>query len=210
VLSLAAAAFGLWRQFHDEIEAKLRPGGAYASVPDWGAKSAEQAARLACLFHLWDHGQEGEIGAECMAGAVRVARWFLSEAVWFVARTGASEPEEWRDARALDHWLDGRAPIGLAEVLRYGPGRIRKADRRDAALGVLQDLHRVRLVGGRAERSPFIPPPGGSATAIPAVRATPGQQNSRNSKNSSSRAVHPEIPDEEIAEREAIEGEDAA
>lgn len=186
VLALSPGAFARWRFFHDGVELDMRSGGPYVTVPDWASKTAEQAARLAALFHLWDMGPTGEIGVEHLQMGTEVARWFLREAVRFVARTGADEPPEWRDARALDRWLEGRAPIGLAEILRYGPNRVRKADRRDAALGILAELHRVRAVGGRVERSPFLAPLGRPATAIPAISAISEGPSSKNSGNSSS------------------------
>jgi len=204
VLGLSPEAFAEWRAYHDGIERDMGPGRIYSVVRDWASKSAEQAARLACLLHIWDCGPEGKIGEEHMRGAVRLARWYLGEAVRFAARSGTAEPEEWRDARALDRWLEGRTPIGLTEILQKGPGRVRRADRRDAALGILASLHRVRVieeqVEGRAERqverSPFLPPSGGAATAIPAISAILGARNSKNSRNSSSNGVV--LPDIEL------------
>ena len=46
-LSLSPPAFGVWRSLHDEVEAELSRVGEFGSVPDIGAKIAENA-------HRWD------------------------------------------------------------------------------------------------------------------------------------------------------------
>jgi Protein of unknown function (DUF3987) len=64
VLRLSQDAFDIWRQFHDDIESELGGKGEFAQLPDFGAKAAEQAVRIACVLHVFEKGPKGEIGAD--------------------------------------------------------------------------------------------------------------------------------------------------
>src|SRR5205085_657136 len=56
LLQLSAGAFAAWREYHDAIERELKPLGEYASVCDFAAKSAENAARIAGCLHVFEGG----------------------------------------------------------------------------------------------------------------------------------------------------------
>lgn len=59
VLGLASPAFTVWRTLHDEIE--LSRTGEFGAIPDIGAKIAENAARLAAIFHVVGYGPAGPL-----------------------------------------------------------------------------------------------------------------------------------------------------
>ncbi|WP_416224074.1 DUF3987 domain-containing protein [Thiohalophilus sp.] len=40
---------------HNQVERELGEFGDYSLVADVGAKSAENAARIACVFHVWQN-----------------------------------------------------------------------------------------------------------------------------------------------------------
>jgi hypothetical protein len=143
VLKLSAEAFRLWRAYHDEVEAELRPFGAYKGIGDFAAKSADNAARIAGCLHVFSHGPSGVISADVMGHAVVVARWYLREALRVMDLL--DEPQDWTDARSLDSWL---ATVGTAptrDVLHRGPGALRNRLRRDAAIKVLEEMGRARV-----------------------------------------------------------------
>lgn len=142
-LPLCAAAKTYWIGLHDEIERELGPKGALAEASDTAAKTAENAARLACLFHIFEHGPVGEIGVEAIKAGCTIARWYAYEAMRVLNQL--DPPKVLADAHAIETWLlendDKRNPQNL---LQYGP--VRKLVARDAALALLESANRQRRV----------------------------------------------------------------
>lgn len=169
-LRLSPEAFRVWREYHDEIERQLAPLGDYATACDFAAKSAENAARIAGCFHIFD-GAAGSIAPETMRHATTLARWYLREAIR--ALDLLDEPQAWADARLLDAWLERAGDATTRDVLRLGPGALRAKARRDAAIAVLTETGRARVeTFGRCEKLARNPSLRHSATATPATSAT--------------------------------------
>ena len=119
-----------------------------AELRDFAAKAAEQAARIAGVLHVFEHGPVGAIGAGHMEAGARIAIWHLHEARRVLALTGHTG--EAADAAALLEWLgeQGEPPIA-GNILRLGPYRVRDKARRDRALAKLAEhnLARAERVG---------------------------------------------------------------
>lgn len=102
MLGLSPAAFEIWMGYYNATETEQAEGHQYASIPDFASKSAEQAARLAGIFHvISDAGESDEVQGETMAMAVKVAGWYLDEA----RRIFGTEPIAFGYARKLEDWL---------------------------------------------------------------------------------------------------------
>lgn len=145
VLTLSAEAKARWVSFHDEMEAALAPGAALAKADDAAAKMAENAARIAALFHLLKHGPEGKIEIEDMAAASCLARWYAHEAVR--ATEQLSPSKELKDAKDLLSWLVDQADKCRTRqvIAQSGPWALRKdSARRKAALALLLDTGHIR------------------------------------------------------------------
>jgi putative DNA primase/helicase len=147
-LPLTAEAKAVWVAFHDEVEARLAVGGDYADIRDVASKCADNAARLAALFHIFEYGGGGAVGPGAMEGGCMLAAWHLDEARRFFGEIAL--PQEMADAARMSHWvLQYAKTLGVAEVAtrdlqRMGP--IRKKDRLEAGLDELQAHHHVRVV----------------------------------------------------------------
>jgi hypothetical protein len=126
-----------WMRFFNSIEWQMKRSGEFEDVADVGAKIAEQAARIAGVFHVVTWGAEGEISGPLMEGAIGVASWHLNEVRRVISTT--APPQDVDDAAVLLGWMLGRGPdpIDPREILQFGPFRLRNNKRRDAALGVL-------------------------------------------------------------------------
>lgn len=150
VLSLSSKAKAAWVAFADEVEAELRPGGDMEQARDVASKAADNAARLAALFHVFEHGPCGEIGAEHLAMASRVVTWHLYEARRFlgemalpVEAINAARLEAWLVERCLAEGLDG---VSTREILRRGPNSTRTRKSMGAAVAELAEAGRARIV----------------------------------------------------------------
>jgi putative DNA primase/helicase len=150
-LPLSAEAHRVWVEFHNDVEGALARQGEFGDVRDFAAKTADNAARIAGVFHVLEHGPVSEIAAETMKQAARLALWHLHEAKRII---GAIEvPEAVADAKALLDWLLAQdSDVAPRDVLRRGPNPLRDRGRRDEAIEVLIETHHlVRKRVGRTQ-----------------------------------------------------------
>jgi putative DNA primase/helicase len=146
MLSMTTNAKTAWVEYHNAIESELSASGALYDVRDVASKSADNAARLAALFHIFEGGG-GAVGVGALESAIRIAEWHLYEARRFFGELAL--PAELPDAARLDSWLiahceqDGVNFVGKNHARRHGP--IRDGARLDAALRELAELDRLRL-----------------------------------------------------------------
>jgi len=57
MLTLSPAAYREWKDFQRMVETKMRDGGDYEYIKDWGGKLPGAAARLAGLLHCVEHAE---------------------------------------------------------------------------------------------------------------------------------------------------------
>jgi len=147
LMPLTAEAKAMWVSYHDEVEKRLSAGGEYADVRDVASKSADNAARLAALFQIFEQGGGGAIGAEAMEPGCLVAAWHLQESRRFFGEI--AQPQETADALRVIQWVkdyshaQGTVEIATRDLQRLGP--VRNKDRLTLALKELQDAHHIRL-----------------------------------------------------------------
>lgn len=136
-----------WVHFHDAIESQLGNGGELFDVRDVASKAADNVARIAALFQVFEHGV-GEIGADMVVRASRLVAWHLNESRRFFGEIAL--PRELADAVRLERWcLDkakerGSCTVHKRESQQRSPVRDRK--RLDAAIAELESLDRMRLI----------------------------------------------------------------
>lgn len=149
LLDLDPEAKRAWIAFHDEIEAELAPGREMEETRDVASKTADNAARLAALFHVFENGPTGTIGIDSLIAGARVAAWHLYEARRFMREIAM--PETASIAMRLDAWLvswvrqHGEMEISTVDIQRYGPSCLRKKATLDPALMELVDTARIRI-----------------------------------------------------------------
>jgi putative DNA primase/helicase len=150
VLTLAPVTKAAWVTYHDAIEGELPNGGELYDVRDVASKSADNAVRLAALFHVFEHGMDGAVGLEAFEGASRIAAWHLNESRRFFGELAL--PAELANAARLDNWLieccrrDRTHSVATMRVQQYGPGGLREKSAIDSAVRELDELGRARLV----------------------------------------------------------------
>lgn len=148
ILPLSPSAHQAWIAFYNEVEAMLGDGGELRQVRDVASKTADNAVRVACLFHLFAHGPSGEISQDHFDRAAAIVAWHLSEAQRFFGELAL--PQELADAARLDRWLldyahrERAASIPTREAQRLGP--VRHKTRLANALLVLDELGRARVI----------------------------------------------------------------
>lgn len=154
MLTLSPEAKHLWAGFHDEVEEELGSGRDYFDVQDVGSKIAEQAARLAACFHVFDLVVGSVIGDRHMLKAIQVARWYLRESLRIHRLTTVAEVVQ--HAEKLEQFLVRELTgkniyiLPIRTIQQYGPQCIRKKDALRAAADILQVHGRARwkTIGG--------------------------------------------------------------
>jgi len=148
MLSLTSEARREWVKYHDRVEMELSNTGKFSEIRDFASKSADNAVRIAALFHVFC-GRDGDIAEDNFSGAMRIAEWHLNEALRFFGENALSD--ELNDALKLEKWLleeccksTDRNGVRKNHALQCGPVRIKI--RLDAAIKKLVDLRRLRLV----------------------------------------------------------------
>ncbi len=159
MLNLTPDAKAAWVTFHDEIERELASGGELYDVRDVASKSADNAARLAALFQMFEHGM-GAVGPECFESASRIAAWHLNESRRFFGELAL--PAEMVNTARLDTWLieycrrQRTHLVGKNHARQHGP--LRDGAALDAAIRELADLDRVRLAKDGKRRTILVNP----------------------------------------------------
>ncbi len=146
MLTLTPEAKKAWIAYHDAVEGELASGGELFDVRDVASKSADNATRLAALFHVFEGGL-GAISADAFDRASRVAVWHLSESRRFFGELAL--PAEMADAARLDKWLiehcrrEHTHYVARRDAQRHGT--VRDGARLDVAISELVSLDRIQL-----------------------------------------------------------------
>jgi putative DNA primase/helicase len=149
MLTLAPDAKAAWIEFHNAIESELSTGRELHDVRDVASKTADNAARLAALFHTFT-GSIGPIDIEAMEAAARVTLWHLTEAKRFLGELAM--PAELVNPARLEKWLienckrESTEKVPTRDVQRMGPVGLRDKVTLTAAVQELAELGRARLV----------------------------------------------------------------
>lgn len=161
MLTLSPDAKAAWVTFHDEIESGLRDGGELQDVRDVASKVADNAARLAALFHVVDGGV-GAISLEHFESASIIAAWHLNEALRFFGEL--SLPDGLASAALLDDWLIAYCKshdvdvVSTRTVAQYGPSRLRDKAALSSAIQELIEHGRALLIQNGKKRDIQINP----------------------------------------------------
>ena len=162
VLDLSPQAHVEWIRFHDEVERELGGRGTFRGVRDVAAKAAENAARMAALFHLLEHGVTGAVASQEIQAAARIVRWHLNEARRLLA--DMDTPPSLAAAIRLDAWLrdearaNGTDRVPTKRIYQYGPNCVRDSRDLRAALAILAERGRARMEEGGRRRAVAINP----------------------------------------------------
>lgn len=146
LMTMTPDAKSAWIAFHDAVESQLAEGGELRDVRDVASKSADNAARLAALFQMFETGPDAPVSLDSFERASRIVAWHLTESRRFFGELAL--PADLADAARLDAWLIGhceRERVGTVaknHVRQHGP--LRDIARLDGAIIELAGMDRLR------------------------------------------------------------------
>lgn len=147
LMRFAPDAKKAWVKFHDAIESQLGSGGELYDVRDVASKAADNVARIAALFQMFEHGV-GAIGVDMVLSASRLVAWHLNESRRFFGEMAL--PQELSDAVRIDRWLideakrKGACTFSKRHVRQFGG--VRDGARLNNAIKELESLDRLREI----------------------------------------------------------------
>ena len=147
IIDFTQEAESEWIKYFDETEEAQKVGGRWEQNKASASKSPEQAARIAAVFTLIEKPGSTEIPGSVMSNAHEVTRYHLNETLRLEGQTGATQIE--RDAQILLKWLadqDLSSDWSASRIKQYGPNSIRKPDRCDAALKLLEIYGYLKII----------------------------------------------------------------
>lgn len=147
MLHLSESAHKLWIEFHDSVEKQLGEDGDLTVIRDVASKAADNCARLAALFHVFEKGTDGEISFDHLKRASQIIEWHLHESKAFLS--DAKKAAEGEDADSLKNWLikecrkSGANAVRYSSILQSGPNHLRN---KDALMKVIEELSEANIL----------------------------------------------------------------
>lgn len=150
-VGLSDAAKKVRREYFNSIEIQLREGRRYEAVHDIAGKSADNAARLAAILQASKGFPILEVDEDSMKCGATLARWYLDEALRFLAPETTGERHLSQSAETLEKWLieeirtTGKNAVPLVLLEHEGPNALRRKDDLLRVINFLVQRERARL-----------------------------------------------------------------
>lgn len=146
-LDLSDDAKLAWVEFHNEVERELKQDGQMADVRDVASKAADNVARLAALFHLYEWRSEGAISKDHIVRASFIVTWHLFEAKRFLQQIAT--PTYINNAIKIDNYILRYCREHKTDTLPQNyirrHGAIRDSKALKDALNELVEANRIRI-----------------------------------------------------------------
>lgn len=149
MLKLSESAYRQWVEFHNEIETQLADNMDFTLIKDVASKAADNCARLAAVFHVFENGPYGEIDDDNIKRAAKIVEWHLYQTKKFLY--GSITMTEESDSDILKKWLikecrkKGASSIKYSNILQSGPSRLRNKDALMSAIDQLSAADIAKL-----------------------------------------------------------------
>jgi len=126
-LTLSSTAKRLWIQFFNKTESGLKQEKHWAAIKDFASKAAENVARLAALFHLFEGNLQNAVKSEHIEQSISIIQWHLQETKQIFTQQPLT-PTNREAAKILD-WLASKniTVTSTRYLQQYGPIREKMA-----------------------------------------------------------------------------------
>lgn len=161
-LYLTVKAKQAWIRFFNDTEQELRTGGELETIKDVTSKAADNVARLAALFHVYEQGVTGLISEAHIINAAHIMTWHLMESRRFFGEI--SLDKELSHVVIFDNWLqkycldNHTTRISTMKARQLCPNPLRGKGVLDEVIGQLCELNRLRIITEDKKKSLEINP----------------------------------------------------
>ena len=141
VINLSNTAKTKWIKFFNQVEAGLANLSEWGAITDFASKSAENVARLACLFHLFE-GRTGDIESVHIEQAIEIMLWHMQETKRILG--SGEDIKSISDAQRLIDWIITKGETGVTQRDAQRLGPIRDKNKLQDLLFLLEEHHHIR------------------------------------------------------------------
>ena len=152
VIQFSKEAADVWKDFYNEIERQLKPGGPYDTITGFVCKVPEHAARLAATLSLVENPRSDVIDLSHAENGIALARYYLAEAVRLY--NAQKTNRRLNLAQTVLDWLHTQWEhdvVSLPDLYQRGPDRVRNKDTAYQIVRTLEDHHWLVQIPGGAE-----------------------------------------------------------
>ncbi|HIB7682774.1 TPA: YfjI family protein [Escherichia coli] len=160
-LKLSKKALGEWQENQIKIESKALAGGEWEHIRDIVLKAGSNILRIAGLFTCYCYKDDEEITSIALWKAMHLMDWYLEEAsTIFYPMSERCQFEQ--DARELYTWIMTRIKqnnlyaIRKTDIERYGPNRLRRAEKLTPVLNQLIAQNYLCIIKMRSHQALYV------------------------------------------------------
>lgn len=138
-------AFHIFQDYHNLIEDKLKDGGEFEYMREWGNKQVGRALKIAGIFHLCEHEPNEPLSGQTALNAVNAAMWVENQALKAFGEIGTSEEEI--SAKYVLNRIKKSNSIELSkrDILRSCQ-KFKSVDELEEPLNILEEMGYIRFV----------------------------------------------------------------
>lgn len=153
LILLSPEAQEAWQLYADDVETRLLVGNSLQDLRDVGSKAADNVARLACLFHVFEYGTEKPIEFQTMQNAIDIVEWYVQESCRILGQwsttNDVSEAVQVRDYLIRYCNQRGVTQVKFRALQQcISPKRFRKSGLLRKIIEKLEALHIIQQFGG--------------------------------------------------------------
>lgn len=175
IIRLSPEALQPWKEFQRWVETGLAEDGEFEHMRDWAGKLPGAAARIAGLFHCYEHEgkqpQTHPVSLQTMNQALSLARKLSRHALAAYDLMGADAAIE--GARKVLRWIIRNGSVSFTgHDCHYAlKSTFKRRAELDPALQVLIERGHIRKVEAQGEKRPGRPPGSGNYEVHPSIQS---------------------------------------
>jgi hypothetical protein len=159
-INMTAEAQQLIYGFTNTIEEQIGQNGKLLPVIGLANKIGDHAVRIAAVLGAFENPHVAAIDRDLMARGVKLAQWYLDEALR-LAEAGSASPDLMNAEKVLDWAKDHGGVFSLPCVYQNGPYAVRDKKSAASAIAILKEHHCLdqladpQVIDGRRRRECF-------------------------------------------------------
>ena len=168
VLECDKRAKSIFKQYHHYIESQSTHGGCFESICGWSSKHVARALRIAGIYHLVKHGENGlslKVDEETAKQAVTLASWCEAQAIYALVNAQSNNQTK-SNAIKIAEWLKAEGKIQYTKTDIINKFRhLHDANLLNPALELLEENNYILSVtipptghGGRPTTNIYVSP----------------------------------------------------
>ncbi|MDE5936422.1 MAG: DUF3987 domain-containing protein [Ruminococcus sp.] len=148
VIQCGKEATRLFEDYHYLLQDKMKDGGMFENLKEWGSKHFARTLRIAGILHLCEHKPTEQVTGDTAMKAVSISLWVENQALRAFSGT-AFEDETTRNAKRVLKKLKEKKQSVYTRSDIARDNRTIKSDELDEVLEMLDSMKYIRLIADK-------------------------------------------------------------